>query len=116
MASSAMLAGSKPASTARVIGQQWFSSSPPTSCAVSRWVSMRTSPGFATCLRTARTAGMVTEWSPPSVAGTAPASRIWAMSRSAWANVFSALASTTSQSPQSTGLSVSARSKSQVAL
>ena len=66
------MAGSKPASTARVIGQQWLSSSPPTSGAVSRWVSTRTRPGSATTASVARTAGIVTECSPPSVTGSAP--------------------------------------------
>jgi hypothetical protein len=108
--------GSKPASTARVIGQQWFSFSPPTSGAVSRWVSIRIKAGSSTCSVTAQAAGIVTEWSPPSVTGRAPARRISSRSALARSKVTAGLASAMSQSPQSTGASASIRSKSSVAL
>ena len=61
------------------------------------------------------TAGIVTECSPPSTTGIAPPAMICEMSACARWNVFAALPSTTEQSPQSTRLDSSTRSKSNIA-
>ena len=65
---------------------------------------------------TARTAGIVTEWSPPSTTGMAPPSSTWAISPCARSKVFAGLPTIVRQSPVSTSPSDSWMSKSQVAL
>ena len=97
--------GSKPASTARVIGQQWLSFSPPTSGAVSRWVSTGSGPGSRGRARHgAQAAGIVTECSPPRVTGSAPARRISSdVGLRALEGHAPGSPGDTSQSPQSTG-------------